>query len=350
MLGNCVNIGEMVAGFLAGAIGAKTWTMAIGGDVMLDRISHSRKPFSRIKTILEPASIAIVNLEVPLTSVNQPTKRKTAEDIRLKRQFVLKAEPAHAVAMRDVGIDMVSLANNHIMDHGEIGLKQQIELLRSARIQYAGAGPNLVEAERPAVFKVPGGPRVALISFLSFMGDTSNWKCTPATEESAGLAALIFGGSVDGPDRDAIQAHLARARLSGEFVAVAIHWGIEKTSVPTPYQVALGRAFINAGADLVIGHHPHVLQGAELYHGKPIFYSLGNLVSRMSFDSAIFTLSFKGSSFQAARMTPLAMADGVPTPKSKPAPSISAFRKLVMAIQARFRNPASAPLDHALKE
>lgn len=340
---------EMLISIVVGTIGAQTWTMAIGGDVMLDRIPPSRRPFARIKPILEEASVAIVNLEVPLTSVNNPTKRKTAEDIRLKRQFVLKADPAHAKAMRDAGIDMVSLANNHIMDHGASGLSEQIGVLKRAGIKYAGAGSNLALAERPSTFSIPGGPKVALISFLSFMGDTSNWKCTPATARTSGLAALLFGGTVDKADRAAIQAHVARGKLSGDFVAVAIHWGIEKTSVPTPYQVSLGRAFIDAGADIVIGHHPHVLQGAELYRGKPIFYSLGNLVSRMSFDSAAFTVTFRGNKFESARMHPLSMVNGVPIPKSKPASSVSAFRKLVAAIQSRYRNPGSAPLDYALK-
>lgn len=340
----------MLACLILGIAESQTWTMAVGGDVMLDRIPAAARPFSKIAPVLKSASVAIVNLEVPLTSINAPTPRKTAADIKAKRQFVLRASTGHVADMREAGIDIVSLANNHIMDHGAGGLAESRSVLEAAGIRFAGAGANLASAKRPALFQVRNGPKVALISFLSFMSDTSNWKCTPATDKSPGLAALVFGGSVDKDDREVIVRHVSRAKVAGEFVAVAIHWGIEKTTIPTPYQVSLGRAFIDAGADVVLGHHPHVLQGAELYRGKPIFYSLGNLISRMSFDSAVFTLTFNGRSFQSAQMHPVSMVSGVPVPKSKPAGSVAAFRKLVAAIQAKFRTLASAPLDYQLRE
>lgn len=350
MFGWRTSIRVMFAVYALGIALPQTWTMAIGGDVMLDRIPIASRPFAKIAPILKSASVAIVNLEVPLTSIDNPTKRKTAEDIRRKRQFVLRANTDHVRGMMDAGIDLVSLANNHIMDHGAAGLAECRAYLEAVGIKYAGAESNLAGAERPAIFQVRNGPKVAFISFLSFMSDTSNWKCTPATQNSAGLAALVFGGSVDSADRAVVARHVARAKKAGDFVVVAIHWGIEKTTVPTPYQVSLGRAFIDAGADIVIGHHPHVLQGAELYRGKPIFYSLGNLVSRMSFDSAVFTLTFNGTFFQSVKVHPVSMVAGVPVPKSKPLASVTAFRKLVSAIQTKFQHAGSAPLGRAIKD
>ena len=86
-------------------------------------------------------------------------------------------------------------------------------------------------------------------------------------------------GTLDGKATERIGELVASGTKGGAFLAVALHWGNEKETLPTPYQVALGRAFVDAGADLVLGHHPHVLQGAEIYRGKPIFHSLGNLVS-----------------------------------------------------------------------
>lgn len=320
------------------------WTLAIGGDAMFNGIDATSKPIASIESELRKADAAIINLEIPLTSSSTATPRKTAADRAAKRQFILKGSPKHIKSLDRAGIDVVSLANNHAMDYGVLGAAEQRQILDRARIKHAGTGANQSQAEAPAHFKSPKGVDFALISFLSFMSHSSNDICWPATKDKPGLAALKFGGKVDDSKRRRLVELVKRAERTSGFVVVALHWGIEKQSVPTPYQVALARAFVDAGADLVLGHHPHVLQGAEVYRGKAIFYSLGNFVSTMRATSAIFTLNFQRSEFMQARMTPIRMAGKVwKLQNAEARAELKRFEGLCDAISRRYPSKLSTP-------
>lgn len=286
------------------------WTLALGGDVMLNGVAVSARPFSGVADVLRDADLCIVNLEVPFASAGTPTKRKSVRDIARRAQFVLRADPAHVVGLTEAGIDAVTLGNNHAMDYGPKGLLETLGVLERAGIARCGAGSGFVEAWKAVRLDREGLPRVALISALAFRTSSGLGACTPATASSAGVAALDLGGRLDRKGIDRIQRLVAKHRGGADLFVVALHWGNERETLPTAYQVALGRAFVDAGADLVVGHHPHVLQGAEMYKGKPILYSLGNLVSGRPSTSAIVRVRFEGERVLGLEVLPIRIWGG----------------------------------------
>lgn len=295
------------------AMAAPTWTLVLGGDIMLNGISPKSDPFKGISRVLQDADLAIANLEIPLTAATRPTSRKSKEELKAKSQFILKADPRHGAWLKASGLDLVSLGNNHMSDYGGKGIAESRGILDDAGIGYAGAGKNWAEARAAATFTLPDGQRVALISYLAFLTDKALRKCGPATGKQAGIAVLPLGGAIGKRAKAALQAAVTRAREDGEFVIVALHWGIEREPVPTHYQVALGRAFVDAGVDVVWGHHPHVLQGSEVYKGKPILYSTGNLVSSRPATTALYRLTFEGLRFKSAEILPAKISKGAVT-------------------------------------
>lgn len=287
-----------------------TWTLVLGGDIMTNGIPVANHPLKALTPVVSAAEIAIANLEIPLTNQNTRTRRKSAEALRLKNQFILRGDPGHGAGIKAAGFDMVSLGNNHSMDYQAPGLRQMTGVLDANGILYAGAGMNSKEAYRPAIYSLPDGTRVGLISALCFSSRPSLWATTPATSKSPGNAVISSGGNVTAAVRKKVFAWIRRARAECDFLVVAVHWGIERANIPRPYQVKLGRTFIDAGADLVLGAHPHVLQGAELYKGKPILYSMGNLLSPLPSDTGLLKLTFSGTAFDSGEFFPARIGGG----------------------------------------
>lgn len=319
----------------------KPWTLAAGGDIMLNGISPAVRPLDGVREQFLSASVAYANLEIPLTRSTRRTPHKSARDIRRRAQFVLKADPKHIDALSRIGLDLVSLGNNHAMDYGPLGLKEMTELLRRKSIAFAGAGMNEEEAVRPALVSRPSAPRVAMLSYLAFMGDGALNACWPAKSNSPGVAVLRFGGRVDERAQQTLRRHIAQARRMADVVLVAPHWGLEKQTLPTPYQIALGRAMVDAGADIVIGNHPHVLQGGEIYRGKPILYSLGNLVSPLPGRTAVFVLRWRGTKFERLDVFPARIGGGRVNVTSQ---NDTLFSELSRRLARRYPHRESRPL------
>ena len=257
---------------------------------MLNGIRVGSGPLAGIAPALRAADFAFANLEVPLTDARTPTATKTAAELRARTQFVLKADPRHIAALRNAGLDAVGLANNHAMDYGAAGLAQERTLLARWGIRAAGAGPTGRDAASLAVVTGRDGFRVGLLAALAFMGRPALRKCGPAGPDRAGVNVLAFDGRIDERARAKLRAWIAPARARCDYLVVALHWGIERQPRPTAYQIALGRAVADAGADLVWGAHPHVLQPTEIDRGVPILYSTGNLVSALPGRTALFRL------------------------------------------------------------
>lgn len=324
---------------------ASTWTLICGGDVMLNSISAKTNPFVGIASKVKAADLAYANLEVPLTTARAATPRKTPEQLARRSQFVLKGDPAHAKHLATTGFDIVSLANNHAMDFRKEGLTQMVAAIEKQGIGHSGSGPNLDGALEPVVREV-GGLRVGMISFMSFVDKSSNWATTPATESEPGIAVLDFGGKMDAEKQGQVKKLVRNAKRKCDFLLVAVHWGVERTTVPTRYQVSLGRGFIDAGADVVIGAHPHRLQGGEMYKGKPILYSMGNLISPLPGETGLATLRFDGERYVSAEFFPVRIAGGKTTPytgKTQQA-QLEKFRKLCDEVQRKFPSPRSSSL------
>jgi poly-gamma-glutamate synthesis protein (capsule biosynthesis protein) len=322
------------------------WTLALGGDAMLNGVSPTAKPLAGVARFFSNADLAVVNLEIPLTRAVTRTSRKSARDLARRTQFILKADPAHIEGLAAAGIDAATLGNNHALDYGTAGLAEMGGLLKSKGILACGAGTNRQNAFAPAVMSAPGGLKVALISMLAFRTKGGLGACTPATENRPGVAALDLGGDFDQEDVPRIQELVRRAKSAGEVILVALHWGNERETVPTPYQVALGRAFVDAGADVVIGHHPHVLQGSELYKGKPILYSLGNLVSSIGGPTAVYRVHFEGREPSSVSVQPCYIGGGRvgPVKGATTAKRLEEIRALGAKQRAKYPSKDSRPL------
>jgi Bacterial capsule synthesis protein PGA_cap len=321
------------------------WDLYVGGDIMLNGISSSRSPFRELAV---PASaVFVANLEIPLTDTSARTPRKTAAEIAARDQYVLKASPGHARHLAAANFDLLTLGNNHTMDGGVPGWQQNKKMLTSVGITFCGAGDNVAEADAHGVTTAPDGTRIAVLSMLSFRNPGSNWKCGPATDTAPGISALAFASMKRDARLEEFKRRVEAARLDAEVVVVMPHWGIEKQPLPSDVQVEMGRQWIDAGADFVMGSHPHVLQPGELYKGKPIVYSLGNFINPGGGRAAIYKFRM-----DKARMIGLEILETrysghrvrvVPT-------GVGAFRSAEGALQRRFSSKESKPLLGTLSQ
>ncbi len=238
-------------------------TLTFAGDVILGRTVHRimaargdwAAPFRSIAFELSWADLTVVNLECALTRRVHPP----ADPYTLR--FMSFPEAIAGLALS--GIDAVSLANNHSMDFGYAALQDTMQVCREAGITTFGAGDNLAAAVRPAVFRI-GPSRIAL---LGFDGVSTDWY--GAGENTPGTAPLRA---------DIVENAIRIASQQADIVIPFFHWGAEYTLVPTAHQRAIARRAIDAGATLVVGSHPHWVQGVEWHRDRPIFYSLGNFV------------------------------------------------------------------------
>lgn len=248
-------------------------TLVAGGDVMLGRslgegilANGAGYPFEFISALLSAADIAFVNLEVPVTGREAP----------VDKDFVFRAPPEAVGSLVGAGIDVVSLANNHMYDQGPDGLLDTIANVGGGGIKTVGAGHNLGEARSP-LFVDAGGLRIAFLAYVNTPSDSVSGfdvSQTQATETTPGVNWLSV---------ERVQEDVAAARPLADVVVVSMHTGYEYQEVLSELQTQAAHAAIDAGAALVIGAHPHVLQGIETYNGGLILYSLGNFVFDFDF-------------------------------------------------------------------
>jgi len=248
--------------------------LAFLGDIILD-VPEPDHWMSGVAPITRAADVTIGHLEVPHTNRGHELEGDVPAP---------GANPDHLDALHRAGIDAVSLAGNHIADCGAEGIADTIERLDRLGIAHTGAGATLDQAERPAFFSAGGRP----IAFLSFncVGPEISWA-TPDRAGSAYVAVAAADGGPSRPQADLIeanakslqimQAHIAEAQDMAALVIVALHKGItHRPAELAPYERPVAHAAIDAGADIVIGHHAHIARGIEMYRGKPIFHGLGN--------------------------------------------------------------------------
>jgi hypothetical protein len=213
------------------------------------------------------ADIVMGNLETPLTDKTEPTPVKSLVSIEAKRNFVFKSEsPDTAQALREAGINVLTLANNHILDYREEGLVDTLGRLDKAGIAYAGAGLDAKKAETPAIKEIRG------LKFVILAASDVVPEEFSATKDKPGILSMKNAGNFMKLIRQARKDH------PDGIIVLSLHWGVEATLTPSERQKTLARKFIDAGADLIVGHHPHRIQGVEYYKGRPIFYSLGNFL------------------------------------------------------------------------
>jgi poly-gamma-glutamate capsule biosynthesis protein CapA/YwtB (metallophosphatase superfamily) len=202
--------------------------------------------------ILRRADLRIVNCECALASASAAVWKSGA---------VFKGEPSHVKGLTAVPFDVACLANNHVLDYGVAGLRETLRVLSRARVRTVGAGLTDAEALAPLSLRV-NGQAIHIVNI----------------SEGEDLTATDGGPGVFGWDITLAAAQARALKKLGGVVIVIAHCGLEYVPFPPPYVVSAFRALIEAGADCVIGHHPHVPQGIEWWQGRPIIYSLGNFV------------------------------------------------------------------------
>ncbi|BBI34845.1 CapA family protein [Cohnella abietis] len=238
-------------------------TLALVGDILpaasvltLMEKNGFDYPFREAKSLLVAADITAGNLEAPITKRGTPAKNK---------QYVFRGSADAIPALKEAGFDFLSLANNHTLDYGWEGLSDTMDVLDDAGLKHAGSGIDDREAFTPAYIE-RNGITVGFVSVTGVVPEVS-WK---ADRNHPGVAETYS------PDRAV--AAIKVAKENADIVVVMVHWGKERVDRPIATQTDLAHRYIDGGADLVIGGHPHVLQGFEYYKGKWIAYSLGNFV------------------------------------------------------------------------
>lgn len=282
------------------------WSITFGGDLMFEGISPKSKPLAALTSLFKSSTLTFANLESPLSDARPVTDRKTAADLKAHRQYILTGTPEFASQIRDSGIDFVTLANNHSMDHRWAGLKAEISSLNKFGVQWAGAGKNFHDASLMQMFHI-GNLKIGVISALAFVTHKALWTCSPATSNSPGIMTMDIGGNVNTPW---IKGWIQNSKKLVDVLIVGLHWGIERKKVPIPYQVSLAHALIQDGADVIYGCHPHVLEGAVLDNSHPILYSMGNLISGLPCSTGAITLYFQGSQYLRSKFTPISVRGG----------------------------------------
>ncbi|MDP8927750.1 MAG: CapA family protein, partial [Actinomycetota bacterium] len=235
-------------------------SIAFGGDVHGEKqirraLEAGRQPLAALAPVLSAADLAIVNLETAVGDGGQAADK----------QHTFLAPRALLAALGGAGVDVVSLANNHSLDYGWTTLRSGLHWLAEAGLAAVGAGENAAEAYAPHVVEVRGR-RVAVVGLT---------RVIPRREWAAGNDRP---GVASGYDLRTATAAVRAATAVADHVVVVVHWGAELANCPDDKQVTLGRALQEAGADVVVGHHPHVLQGIDHESGRLIAYSLGNLL------------------------------------------------------------------------
>jgi len=240
--------------------------------------------FDGTRKLLAEGDLNIANLETPITL------RGEKQD----KRFTFRMRPESAKAIAAAKILIVSQANNHAIDFGVSGLADTLKALDAAGIAHAGAGMSLAEARKPAIATV-NGVKVGLLSYS-------------LTFPTSFYATKDHGGTAHG-EAAWIAADVKALRPQVDVLLVAFHWSAELLETPKDYQRDLGHLAIDSGADAVLGTHPHILQGIELYRGKPILYSLGNYAfgsrSHKAADSALVRLTFSGRALAGLTVFPL---------------------------------------------
>jgi poly-gamma-glutamate synthesis protein (capsule biosynthesis protein) len=228
----------------------------LAGDFFIaDNFKNKPLIDGSVKKLFDYADYRIVNLEVPLTADIQKNKIfKTGPHLRSSADTLLPY-------MRQLKVDLVTLANNHILDYGSKGLSDTLNVLNKNQISYVGAGNNLQEAAKPFSIKKEG-MKIAILNFTE-----NEWSI--AEEDKPGANPLDIIDNVH---------QIKAAKEAHDKVICVIHGGHEFYNLPSPRMVKQYRFYAENGANVIIGHHPHCISAYEIFCGTTIFYSLGNFI------------------------------------------------------------------------
>lgn len=279
------------------AVGDVMLARTIGENILSQGIEF---PFQFTAHTLHRADITLGNLECVISESGEP-ENKT---------YNFRAPITAVDSLIFGGFDLMTLANNHVLDYGEVALVDTIDLLQSNQVAVVGAGKTSLEARQP-VFIEENGLRIAFLAYLDIPMWNYDYLSWIAQPEKPGIN---WGYISD------IQADVGSAAYKADVVIVLMHFGVEGQAWPSTQQIASARSAIDAGADLVIGSHTHLLQKVESYKDGIIVYGLGNFVfdefSEPENLSAIFMARLNKDGVMAHKLIPVRLQDnGVPSIK-----------------------------------
>ena len=282
--------------------------MAFGGDVhfierTLTLLDDPATAFGPVSAILGGADLAMVNLETAVTTRGTPEPK----------QFHFRAPPTAYAAVKAAGVDVVSLANNHTLDYGQVGLADTLDAAAAAGVPIVGAGTSASAAYAPAFFTIKG-VRVAVLAFTQITELASTWV---ATDTRPGLAMAISDAQIA-----QAAAAVASAKAQADIVVVFMHWGQEYNECPIALQKTAAQAFATAGAALVVGTHVHVMQGDGWLGRTFVAYGMSNFVwwynDSASNDTGVLRVTLTGSTITKTEFVPayIDRTTGQPIPSS----------------------------------
>lgn len=279
-------------------------TIAFGGDVHFEGAIGSRlaanpaTTFGPVAGVLRRADLAVVNLETAVT------ERGTAAP----KDFTFRAPPAALTALEEAGVDVATMANNHGLDFGPVGLRDSLAAAKAARFPVVGVGRDAAEAYRAWMTTVKG-QRIAVIGATQVL-DSNLAAAWTAGDGKPGMASAY--------QEERLLAAVRAARASADTVIVDLHWGRELANCPIDRQRALAPKLVAAGADVVVGSHAHVLLGGGYLRGAYVHYGLGNFVfySRggVTAQSGVLLLTLRGRAVTGSRWVPAVISGGIPIP------------------------------------
>ena len=234
--------------------------------------------------IMNDSSVMIVNSEFTVSKRGTPIKGK---------QYTFRAKPERLSIYYEMGVDMVTLANNHVYDYGSVAFNDMLAAFKDYKIPYIGAGKNLSEASREYYFIV-NGYKIAFINGSR----AEKYRLTPgATKNSEGIFLCY--------DTTNMINKIKEVRSDSDYVITIVHYGRENSHELEKEQIESSYEYIDAGSDVVVGHHAHTLQGVEYYKDKPIIYNLGNFIfNPLEIDTALFQIELDDNGNMKYKMIP----------------------------------------------
>ncbi|MCT9932106.1 CapA family protein [Planotetraspora sp. A-T 1434] len=283
----------------------RPYTISFAGDVHFEGVlrgrlnSDPRTALGPIASVLRRSDLTVLNLETAITTGGSPAPGK---------QFTFRAPPAAFAALKAAGVDVVNMANNHGMDYMETGLRDTLAAIKQARFPVIGIGKDEAQAYRPFRATVKGN-RVAVIGATQVL-DSQFIQSWTATADKGGLASA--------KNEPRLVQAVRQARKNSDTVIVFLHWGTELVKCPTPVQRDLAAKLVDAGADVVVGSHAHILLGGGYSGQAYVQYGLGNFAfynwGPDTGTTGVLTLKIEGREVLKDQWTPARINGGVPIP------------------------------------
>ncbi|TDD55756.1 CapA family protein [Nonomuraea terrae] len=283
----------------------RPFTIAFGGDVHFEgmlrgRLANPRTALGPIAGVLRKADLAMVNLETAVTTGGTPAPGK---------QYTFRAPSSAFTALKAAGVDVASMANNHGMDYMQSGLADSLAAAKSGKFPVVGIGKDAAQAYRP-FRRTVNGNRVAIIGATQVM-DAEFIQSWTATADQGGLASA--------KEEAALLRAVKKARKDSDTVIVHLHWGTELQKCPNEAQLSLAPKLVEAGADVVVGGHAHILLGSGYLDDAYVNYGMGNFVFYNSNPATtgrtgVLTLTIDGRKILKDAWTPATIQGGIPVP------------------------------------